>query len=171
MSGRILLDGRDIYAPGVDVPDLRRRVGMVFALPLPLPGTIRENVDYGPRLAGDPGPDMAGRGPRPQPDPRRRFGTRSRTGWTLRPARSPAGSSSGCASLAAWPWSPRCCCSTSRPRAWTPSPPARWRNRFIELKARVHHRHRAAQRPAGGPRGRLCRLFPDGRTGRAPAGN
>lgn len=52
MSGRILLDGRDIYAPGADVPSLRRRVGMVFALPLPLPGTVRENVDYGPRLAG-----------------------------------------------------------------------------------------------------------------------
>jgi len=52
MSGRILLDGRDIYAPKVNVPDLRRRVGMVFALPLPLPGTIRENVVYGPTLAG-----------------------------------------------------------------------------------------------------------------------
>ncbi len=52
MSGRILLDGRDIYAPGTDIPDLRRRVGMVFALPLPLPGTVRENVTYGPKLAG-----------------------------------------------------------------------------------------------------------------------
>ena len=52
MSGRIWLDGRDIYAPQVDLPTLRRRVGMVFALPLPLPGTIRENVIYGPALAG-----------------------------------------------------------------------------------------------------------------------
>lgn len=52
MSGRILLDGRDIYAPGTDVPGLRRRVGMVFALPLPLPGTIRYNVIYGPKRAG-----------------------------------------------------------------------------------------------------------------------
>lgn len=52
MTGRILLAGEDIYAPGVDVPALRRRVGMVFALPLPLPGTVRENVLYGPRLAG-----------------------------------------------------------------------------------------------------------------------
>jgi phosphate transport system ATP-binding protein len=52
MSGKILLDGQDIYAPGTDVADLRRRVGMVFALPLPLPGTIRENVLYGPMLAG-----------------------------------------------------------------------------------------------------------------------
>ena len=52
MSGRILLDGVDIYAPGADVPMLRRRVGMVFALPLPLPGSIRENVLCGPELAG-----------------------------------------------------------------------------------------------------------------------
>ncbi len=52
MTGRILLDGKDIYAPATNVAQLRRRVGMVFALPLPLPGTIRENVMYGPRLAG-----------------------------------------------------------------------------------------------------------------------
>lgn len=53
MTGRIFLDDEDIYAPGVDVIRLRRRVGMVFALPLPLPGTVRENVLYGPRLAGE----------------------------------------------------------------------------------------------------------------------
>ncbi len=52
MSGRILFDGRDIYAPNTDVAQLRRKIGMVFALPLPLPGTIRENVVYGPKLAG-----------------------------------------------------------------------------------------------------------------------
>ena len=53
MSGRILLNGQDINAPGTDVPRLRRQMGMVFALPLPIPGTIRENVAYGPRLAGE----------------------------------------------------------------------------------------------------------------------
>jgi phosphate transport system ATP-binding protein len=52
LTGRILLDGQDIYAREVSVTELRRRVGMVFALPLPLPGTVRENVLYGPRLAG-----------------------------------------------------------------------------------------------------------------------
>jgi phosphate transport system ATP-binding protein len=50
--GQILLDGQDIYAPEVDVVQLRRRVGMVFALPLPLPGSIRDNITYGPRLSG-----------------------------------------------------------------------------------------------------------------------
>jgi len=53
MEGRVLLDGEDIYAPGVNVTELRRRVGMVFALPIPLPTTIRGNVTYGPRLAGE----------------------------------------------------------------------------------------------------------------------
>jgi phosphate transport system ATP-binding protein len=52
IGGRILLDGEDIYAPDQDVTELRRRVGMVFALPIPLPGTIRENLTYGPRLSG-----------------------------------------------------------------------------------------------------------------------
>jgi phosphate transport system ATP-binding protein len=53
LAGRVLLDGQDVYAPGADIQRLRRRVGMVFALPLPLPGTIRENVTAGPRLAGE----------------------------------------------------------------------------------------------------------------------
>ena len=52
LTGSILLDGDDIYAAGVGVSALRRRVGMVFALPLPIPGTVRGNVEYGPRLAG-----------------------------------------------------------------------------------------------------------------------
>ena len=56
--GQILLDGQDIYAPGTNVPALRRRVGMVFALPLPLPMTIYENVVYGPRLSGVRGPKL-----------------------------------------------------------------------------------------------------------------
>jgi phosphate transport system ATP-binding protein len=51
-TGRILLDGQDIYAPGVDVIALRRRVGMVFARPVPLPMTIRQNLYYGPQLTG-----------------------------------------------------------------------------------------------------------------------
>lgn len=52
MSGRVLLDGQDIYAPDVNVIDLRRRVGIVFAQPLPLPMSIRANIEYGLRLAG-----------------------------------------------------------------------------------------------------------------------
>ncbi len=53
ISGQILLDNQDIYAAGVDVTELRRRVGMVFALPIALPLTIYENVTYGPRMRGE----------------------------------------------------------------------------------------------------------------------
>ncbi|MCL4263336.1 MAG: phosphate ABC transporter ATP-binding protein [Anaerolineae bacterium] len=52
MHGRILFDGHDIFARGVDVFDLRRRIGMVFATPTPLPGTIYENLTYGLKMAG-----------------------------------------------------------------------------------------------------------------------
>jgi phosphate transport system ATP-binding protein len=51
-SGRVLIDGQDIYAPGVNVTSVRRRMGIVFAQPLPLPMSIRGNLEYGPRLAG-----------------------------------------------------------------------------------------------------------------------
>jgi phosphate transport system ATP-binding protein len=52
MEGDILLDGQNIYGPEYDVVGLRRRVGMVFALPISLPMSIYANVTYGPRLAG-----------------------------------------------------------------------------------------------------------------------
>jgi phosphate transport system ATP-binding protein len=51
-EGEILLDGKNIYAPDVSVPALRRRVGMVFELPTPLPMSIFDNIAYGPRLTG-----------------------------------------------------------------------------------------------------------------------
>jgi phosphate transport system ATP-binding protein len=52
-SGRVLLDGEDILTPQTDLVALRRRVGMVFAQPGPLPMTIRENMAYGLLLAGE----------------------------------------------------------------------------------------------------------------------
>jgi phosphate transport system ATP-binding protein len=51
MEGRITLDDKNIYRE-LDVLSLRKRVGMVFALPLPLPLSIFDNVAYGPRLHG-----------------------------------------------------------------------------------------------------------------------
>ena len=50
--GRILVDGEDILDPDLDVIQLRRRLGIVFASPVPLPFSIYENVIYGLRLAG-----------------------------------------------------------------------------------------------------------------------
>src|SRR5437762_7201608 len=51
-SGQLLLDGQDIYRRGVDLVDLRRRVGMVFQKSNPFPKTTFENVVFGPRVAG-----------------------------------------------------------------------------------------------------------------------
>lgn len=51
-SGQILLDGEDIYDEALRVPSLRRRVGMVYAVPVPLPWSIYDNIAYGPRLCG-----------------------------------------------------------------------------------------------------------------------
>jgi phosphate transport system ATP-binding protein len=52
VEGEVLLDGTDIYAPGTDVVELRRRVGMVFQKPNPFPKTIFDNVAYGLRING-----------------------------------------------------------------------------------------------------------------------
>jgi phosphate transport system ATP-binding protein len=53
-TGRICLEGHDIFAPDVDVAQLRRRVGMVFQRPNPFPKSIYENVAYGVRIQGAP---------------------------------------------------------------------------------------------------------------------
>ena len=50
-TGTILLDGEDIYDPKISLTQLRRRVGIVFDLPIPLPMSIYENVAYGPKLS------------------------------------------------------------------------------------------------------------------------
>jgi len=53
-TGEILLDGENILSPATDIMDLRRRVGMIFQKPSPLPLTILENVAYGVRLHYSP---------------------------------------------------------------------------------------------------------------------
>src|SRR5688572_22518100 len=50
VEGRVVIEGKDIYAPGTDVVALRRRVGMVFQKSNPFPKTIFENVAYGLRI-------------------------------------------------------------------------------------------------------------------------
>ena len=52
VEGEIRLDGEDIYRKGLDVAELRRRVGMVFQKPNPFPKSIYENVVYGLRIQG-----------------------------------------------------------------------------------------------------------------------
>ena len=53
IEGKILLDNDDIYRANYDVVALRKKVGMVFAMPVPLPMSVYDNVVYGPRLSGN----------------------------------------------------------------------------------------------------------------------
>ena len=52
ITGSLTFHGQEIYAPGVDVTDLRRRIGMVFQKPNPFPMSIYDNIAYGPRTHG-----------------------------------------------------------------------------------------------------------------------
>jgi phosphate transport system ATP-binding protein len=52
VMGKILLESEDIYAPEVDLPHLRKRVGMVFQKPNPFPQSIYDNIAFGPRAIG-----------------------------------------------------------------------------------------------------------------------
>jgi len=52
ITGKVLYGGSDIYAPEVDVTELRREVGMVFQSPNPFPMSVYDNVAYGPRTHG-----------------------------------------------------------------------------------------------------------------------
>ena len=52
IEGTVLLDGENIYGPGVDTTILRKKIGMVFQQPNPFPMSIYDNVAYGPRVHG-----------------------------------------------------------------------------------------------------------------------
>ena len=102
----MLLDGQDIYAPDVDVVERATRVGMVFQRPNPFPKSIFDNVAYGPRLHRREGKEL---------DEACRARLRRAALWdevkdqpeAERARRSPADSSSACASPARWRSSPR----------------------------------------------------------------
>lgn len=52
ISGKVLYEGQDIYAPQVDTTWLRKEIGMVFQKPNPFPMSIFDNISYGPKLQG-----------------------------------------------------------------------------------------------------------------------
>jgi phosphate transport system ATP-binding protein len=54
ITGEVIIDGQDIFAPEVNLTQLRKKVGMVFQRPNPFPLSIYDNVVYGPRLHGRP---------------------------------------------------------------------------------------------------------------------
>ncbi len=51
-QGEILFNDQDVFDRNTDVTNLRRQISMVFAIPTPLPGTIRQNLTYGLKMAG-----------------------------------------------------------------------------------------------------------------------
>jgi phosphate transport system ATP-binding protein len=53
IDGSVRLDGEEIYTDGVNLVELRKRIGMVFQEPNPFPKSIRDNISYGPRKHGD----------------------------------------------------------------------------------------------------------------------
>ena len=53
IDGSVTIDGQEIYQDGVNLVELRKRVGMVFQSPNPFPKSIRENISYGPEKHGD----------------------------------------------------------------------------------------------------------------------
>jgi len=53
-TGQVLIDGKNIYEPGTDLVELRKKVGMVFQRPNPFPLSIFDNIAYGPRTHGSP---------------------------------------------------------------------------------------------------------------------
>ncbi len=57
-EGQVILDGQNIYEDGIDLIQLRRKVGMVFQKPNPFPFSIYQNVAYGPRCAGIRDPEI-----------------------------------------------------------------------------------------------------------------
>lgn len=52
ITGKVEYDVKDIFAPGVDVNELRRDIGMVFQKPNPFPMSVYDNIAYGPRIHG-----------------------------------------------------------------------------------------------------------------------
>ena len=109
LEGAVTIDGQDIYAPSVDVVDLRRRVGMVFQRSNPFPKSIFDNVAYGLRInrLTTSREELGGRV---------ESSLKSAALWDevkdrlQTSALSLSGdSSSGCASRVRSPWSPRSC--------------------------------------------------------------
>ena len=122
VEGSVRIDGADIYAPAVDVVDLRRRVGMVFQKSNPFPKSIFDNVAYGLRInhLTRSKEELRGR-VEASLKAAALWDEVQATGCTRRRCRCPAASSSGSASPARWRSSPRSCSWTNRRRRSTRS--------------------------------------------------
>ena len=115
-GGDIRLEGQPLPSEGRALARLRSDVGMVFQqFNLFAHRSVLDNVTLGPiKVRGQ------SQARRPRAGPGSCWpGSGSRTRPTSCPPSCRAASSSGWRSPAPWPWTPSCCCSTSRPRPWT----------------------------------------------------
>ena len=126
ITGSVAFHGQNIYAPGTDVNDLRRQIGMVFQKPNPFPMSIYDNIAYGPRTHG-----VRNRAKLDEIVERSLRGAAIWDEVKDRLKKNALGLSGGqqqrlCIARR-WPWSRRCCSWTSRRARSTPSPPRRSR--------------------------------------------
>ena len=158
VRGRVLIDGEDVFRLR-NVYQLRRRVGMVFPLPVGLPLSVYENVAYGPRRAGIHDRGRAGRDRRDVPPPGDALGRGERPHGHCWAPGSPAASSSG----SRWPGRSRCepeiLCLDEFSIAIDPVTTMRIEDILRELKERDDHRAGHEPGAAGPAAGRLYRLL------------
>ena len=110
VQGKVLLDGQDLYGPGVDPVDVRRRVGMVFQKPNVFPSmSIYDNVASGYRLNGDPRSKIDCGKSRDAVSKTRRFGMKSKDNLQKPGTSFPAANNNDFASRGRWRWIPKCC--------------------------------------------------------------
>ena len=98
--GEIMFNGANILDPGTDLNMLRARVGMVFQKPTPFPMSIYDNIAFGVQPVREPEPAADGRARRMGADQGGACGRKRRTSSSRAAWRSPAASSSACASPA-----------------------------------------------------------------------
>ena len=170
VEGKVLLDGEDIYGPGVDPVDVRRTIGMVFQRPNPFPTmSIYDNVIAGPQARRRQQEVGAWTTSSRSRCGARTCGTRSRTGSSRPGAASPAASSSGSASPAPSRSSRRSLLMDEPCSALDPISTLAIEDLMQRAEGPLHDRHRHPQHAAGGPRLRPHRLLQHRRRPASPA--
>ena len=166
VEGDVLLDGKDIYGPGVDVVDLRRRVGMVFQKSNPFPKSIFDNVAYGLKING-----LCTRSQMPERVEKALKGSALWDEVKDRLQTSALGLSGGqqqrlCIARAL-AVEPEVVLMDEPASALDPDRDPEDRRAHLRAEARLHDRHRDPQHAAGSARLRVHGLLHAGATGRA----
>jgi ABC-type uncharacterized transport system YnjBCD ATPase subunit len=168
VDGRVLLDGEDIYAPGVDVTEVRTRIGLLAQKPFPLPMSIFDNVAYGLRLRGQGKREIA----ETVEIQLQAVGLWDEVKDRLKaPAHGVVGRAAAAALPGAHAGRPAGDPALRRVHGLArPDLGARHRGTAAQSAQPLHRRHGHARHRAGAAARRLCALYVAGRTGRTGAG-